>query len=335
MAEAKPVERRSLQRGLSLFVTHYLLYFVTLAGALAQLPIAVNAAFAVINGVLIALLFVIGHDGAHGSFVPGRKLNLWIARLAYIPCVHSVSLWRVVHNRFHHGRTNLKGVDTAWAPMSKAEYDAAHPARRWLERVYRGPCGPLIYYYIELWIHRLLLPLAPEVRGQWKRHLPDSLFALSAFMLTLLFVAVAGKTLVPSRPLWEVLLIGWALPFAVWNYVMAFSIYLQHTHPAIPWFNDEKLWARFKGNLIDATYVRMPVKIALLYDNAMAHIAHHHRTAVPAYALREAQAQLKEIHTPLIEYTLTLSAYLKIVRACKLFDFERMCWTDFDGVPTG
>jgi len=28
------------------------------------------------------------------------------------------------------------------------------------------------------------------------------------------------------------------------------------------------------------------------------------------------------------------SAYRKVYRACKLFDFERMCWTDFDGVPT-
>jgi len=328
------VDRRSLRRGVSLLATHYALYFVTLAGALAPLPLAVNILSAAVNGVLIALLFIIGHDGAHGSFVPGRKLNLWIARVAFIPCVHSVSLWRVVHNRHHHGRTNLKGVDGVWAPMSKTEYDGAHPARRWLERVYRGPFGPLIYYYLEFWIHRTLLPLAPDVRGQWKRHLPDSLFAVSAFAVTLICIAVAGKMMVPARPLWMVLLVGWAVPFAVWNYLMAFTTYLNHTHPSILWFNDERMWMRHRGNLLDTANVRMPIDFAPLYTKVLAHTAHHYRMDVPVYALPEAQAELNEAHDALIEYTLTPGAYRKIYRACKLFDFERMCWTDFDGVPT-
>lgn len=30
----------------------------------------------------------------------------------------------------------------------------------------------------------------------------------------------------------------------------------------------------------------------------------------------------------------TPRTYMKITRACKLFDFERMCWTDFRGAPT-
>jgi hypothetical protein len=34
------------------------------------------------------------------------------------------------------------------------------------------------------------------------------------------------------------------------------------------------------------------------------------------------------------EYTLTLGTYRRIVRTCKLFDYERMCWTDFAGTPT-
>ena len=66
-------------------------------------------------------------------------------------------------------------------PMSNAEYEAAAPARRWLERVCRGPFGPLIYYYGAFWVHRMLLPLAPEVRKDWKRHMRDSLFVLGGF----------------------------------------------------------------------------------------------------------------------------------------------------------
>jgi omega-6 fatty acid desaturase (delta-12 desaturase) len=279
-------------------------------------------------------LFIIGHDGAHGAFVPEKKLNLWIARFAFVPCAHSVSLWRVIHNKLHHGRTNLKGVDGVWAPMSKAEYDAASPWRRLLERIYRGPFGPVIYYYGEFWIHRVLLPLAPEVRGRWKHHLPDSIFVVAALVLTWTGILIAGSALAPERPLWLLFLMGWAVPFAVWNYLMAFTTYLNHTHPAIGWFDDEAVWSRYQGNLIDTAYARMPINIAPLYTKVMAHTAHHHHTGTPVYALPEAQAELRNSYGQLIEYTLTLSAYKKIYRACKLFDFERMCWTDFDGVPS-
>ena len=104
-----PQDRRSTPKGLSLLASHGALYLLTLVGALAPLPLSVNLAFSIANGVLIALLFILGHDAAHGSLVRKRHLNRWLARLAFIPCAHSVSLWRTIHNHGHHARTNLKG----------------------------------------------------------------------------------------------------------------------------------------------------------------------------------------------------------------------------------
>ena len=124
------------------------------------------------------------------------------------------------------------------------------------------------------------------------------------------------------------------LPFAVWNYLMAFTTYLNHTHPAIAWFDDEKTWARFRGNLMDTANVLMPVDIAPLYTKVMAHPAHHRHMGVPVYALPEAQTAMDESYGKQVEYMLTPRAYRSIYRACKLYDFDRMCWTDFDGVPT-
>jgi len=106
---------RSLERGLGIFAVHLLLYLATLVGAVGSFPLPVNILFAVANGVFIALLFIVGHDGSHGSLVPQRAWNLWLARFAFIPCAHSASLWRRTHNE-HHRRTNLKGVDRVWAP---------------------------------------------------------------------------------------------------------------------------------------------------------------------------------------------------------------------------
>lgn len=326
---------RSLRRGFGIFAVHALLYLITLLGAVANFSFSINLLFAVANGVFIALLFIIGHDGCHGSFVPNRSWNTWLAHLAFVPCVHSVSLWRRTHNEMHHRRTNLKGVDHVWAPMSKAEFDAASPFRRWLERIYRGPLGPLVYYYGEFWLYRLVLPLAPEMRENWKRHLPDSLFVLTGFAVTLTGIGVLGSALAPARPLWLTIVTGWAIPFAVWNYVMAVTIYLNHTHPSIPWFNDITTWSSHRGNVLSTVHVTLPRYLLPLYSDVLAHTAHHADVSLPVYALPMAQEKLKSTFgTGVQEYPLSLVEYRRIYRTCKLFDFDRMCWTDFDGALT-
>jgi omega-6 fatty acid desaturase (delta-12 desaturase) len=334
-ARIRENDLRSLGRGVFLFSVHAALYFATLAGAIANFDLPVNILFGAANGVFIALLFIIGHDANHGSFVPDRRWNRWFARVAFVPCVHAASLWRRTHNEMHHQRNNLKGVDHVWAPMSKAEYDAASPARRWLERVYRGPFGPLVYYYWTFWLYRMVLPVSPETRTQWKRHLPDSIFVLCAFALTFAAIGSAGHVLAPQHSLWRIYLTGWVLPFAVWNYVMGATIYLNHTHPAIPWFGDERMWSSHRGNVLSTVHVRLPRYVAPLYSDALAHTAHHADMSIPVYELPTAQAKLKSAYGRAVqEYTLSLAEYRKIYRACKLFDFERMCWTDFEGRPT-
>jgi omega-6 fatty acid desaturase (delta-12 desaturase) len=332
---ASKTDPRSRARGLGIFAVHLLLYFATLAGAVANFPLPVNILFAVANGVFIALLFIIGHDGNHGSFVPQRAWNAWFARIALIPCAHSASLWRRTHNEMHHRRTNLKGVDRVWAPMTKMEYDAASPFRRAVERLYRGPFGPLIYYYGEFWPHRMLLPLARDTRADWKRHVPDCLFALAGLATTLLAIGMMGAVLAPHRPLWLTLVTGWAVPFAVWNYMMAITIYLNHTHPAIPWFRDEASWSFHRGNVLSTVHVKLPRFLMPLYSDALAHAAHHADVSLPVYALPPAQEELKvKFGADVQEYALSFGEYRRIYTACKLFDFDRMCWTDFEGKPT-
>ncbi|MDO8838325.1 MAG: fatty acid desaturase [Parvibaculum sp.] len=322
-------------RGLRILGIHYFLYFATLAGAVAPLPLAVNIVFAVANGALIGLLFLIGHDSGHSAFVPGRTMNRWITRLVFIPCLHSRSLWDVVHNRIHHRYTNLKGFDYVWAPMSKGEFDAAPLLRRGLERVYRGVFGPLIYYWIAFWIPKLVLPTSPESRNEWRRHLPDTLFVVFVGGGMVAAIGVLGSWLSPDRALWLTMLLGWLLPFAVWNYLMALSIFLQHNHPAVPWFDDPKEWTFYGGNIRGTAHVDLPFDFLPLFKWVMLHHAHHALPSIPGYKLTDAQAKLIEAYgDDVVRYRLSLGEYLKIVRACKLFDYDRKQWIDFDGRPT-
>jgi omega-6 fatty acid desaturase (delta-12 desaturase) len=328
-------EERSLARGLVVFGTYGLLYVLTLIDALGRLPLWANVLFAIGNGLMIAMLFIVGHDCQHRAFVPGRTWNAWLGRLAFLPCLHAGSLWRYAHHTLHHRRTNLKGVDPVWAPMSVAEFRAASPARRLLERIYRGAAGPLIYYYAAFWPFAVLLPFSPEHRGRRLRHLPDTLFVLAGFVLTLLAIVWIGHALTPERPIWLVLALGWVLPFAVWNYMAGVSFYLNHTHPDVPWFDREEIWSAHGTAIATTTDVTLPLNILPLYNASGAHAAHHERPATPIYELEAAQERLnRQQDGKTCEYTFTVPQYRRIVAACKLFDFERMCWTDFAGAPT-
>lgn len=329
------IARRSSTQGLAVFSLYMVLYGLTLVGAVAPIPLATNLLFSVLNGVFIAMLFIIGHDCCHGALVPGRKLNLWLGRFAFIPIGHSVSLWRFAHNGLHHRRNNLVGVDPVWAPMSVSDYRKASASRRLLERIYRSAFGPVVYYYASIWMTWMLLPLTPQAVRRWRQHMPDSLFVLTGFCALIAGIVALGSWLSPTRPLWVPLILGWALPFMVWNYLGAISFYLNHTHPDIPWFADEDNWKAFGGDVSGTAHVKMPIDLLPLYSSAMAHPAHHADPLTPAYELPERQAALKSRRaSDTTEYTLTIGEYLRIVRTCKLFDFERMCWTDFSGNPT-
>lgn len=327
--------RRSLGRGLLVFTTYTALYLFTLVDALAPFSLWASLFFSVGNGLMISMLFIIGHDCQHRAFVPGRRWNLCLGRLAFLPCLHAGSLWRQAHNVLHHGRTNLKGADPVWAPMSMAEYRAASPARRLFERVCRSWAGPLFYYYAEFWPFTVLLPFSSEHRGKRLRHLGDSLFVLTGFASTIAAILVLGHALSPQRPIWLVLLLGWALPFAFWNYLGAVSFYLNHTHPDVPWFDEEDQWRSHGGALATTVHMKLPINVLPLYASCMAHTAHHDRPSTPIYALEIAQASLKQRNAKAtLEYTFSIREYRRILAVCKLFDFERMCWADFSGKPT-
>tara|TARA_R110000824_G_scaffold366730_1_gene555493 strand:- start:102675 stop:103931 length:1257 start_codon:yes stop_codon:yes gene_type:complete len=333
--ERKDVTAKSLGRGLTLLVSHYVLYLATAVGAVADFPIWLNILFGVANGALIGLIFLIGHDTAHGSFVSGRRWNFWLTRIAFTPCLHSASQWDTVHNRIHHGHANLKGFDYVWAPMSKDEYDASSAPRRALERFYRSPLGPLVYYWVEFWLKKLIVPLASEMRPDWKKHLPDSAYVLIVGFGMVALIGVLGHALAPDRPIWLVMVLGWFIPFAVWNYLMALSIFLQHNHPKVPWFADRAEWSFYGGNIRGAAHVDLPFEFLRLFSWVMVHNAHHALPSVPIYKLPEAQARLIAAYgDDIVRYRFTLGTYRQVYKACKLFDYDAKQWTDFKGNPT-
>lgn len=314
---------------LTIFVADFTLYFSLLFVALAPFGWAINITGSAAAGVIIGVIFTLGHDACHDALTAHPRLNIWLARVAFIPSAHAASLWILGHNQIHHGFTNLKGRDYVWAPMSPAEYAVASAGRRAFYRLCRGPFGALPYRLVNMWWKKFFLPIAPEARRRWRHHVFDSGFVLLSQGGMIAALMATGQTLDPAKPLWLIVVLGWVLPFLVFNWLIGTVEYVHHTHPTIPWFDDRTKWKAARVELCTA-HVRLPQPLHLLSNNIMEHNAHHMDPGIPFYQLATTQEQLRRLTEGILFLKLGLGSYLRIVRHCKLFDFERGRWTQFD-----
>ncbi len=77
------------------------------------------------------------------------------------------------------------------------------------------------------------------------------------------------------------------------------------------------------------------VGLNALANNILEHTAHHVDPRVPLYNLPEAQDRLEAVYPEeIIVERLTPLYVLRILRTCRLYDYERRQWLDYDGTPT-
>jgi acyl-lipid omega-6 desaturase (Delta-12 desaturase) len=332
MSEAR---KRRNAHGLALLGADFAVYIGCVLIAISPLPLPLCLFASIWAGLFTGAIFVIGHDACHQSLTSSRFLNPWIGRLAFLPSAHAMSLWVLGHNQIHHRFTNLKGRDYVWEPMSLDEYRRAPLLRRWVYRLYRGPLGAFPYYLVEMWWKKNFLPIAPEARRHWRRHVFDSAFILLAQAALIAAIAWGGSLLAPDRPLWATLGLGWLLPFLVWNGLMGLVIYAHHTHPEIAWFEDPSVWKRFNTSVAGTVHARLPQPLHALSNNIMEHNAHHADPSIPLYSLRPLQGRMRSSFPGIPFLQLTPASYLRTLSCCKLFDFTQNRWVDFAGVATG
>jgi omega-6 fatty acid desaturase (delta-12 desaturase) len=281
----------------------------------------------------IVRLFLIGHDACHGSFFKSQLLNDIFGRVAFLPSMTAFSLWDVGHNVAHHGFNNLKGRDQVWAPFSKEEFDALPRHRRVLERIYRSGAGWGLYYLLELWWKKLYFATRRQIGASRARYQWDSLLVTVGMVLWVALVALVAKQ--TEQSFWLLLALGIVVPFALWNFIMGFVVFVHHTHPGIAWFQRRQEWQRYRAYLTATVHVRFPFGIDRLMHNIMEHNAHHLNPRIPMYSLRKAQRMLNERFNDQYQaYRMTWQVYRDCVRRCKLYDFANHAWLDFRGQIT-
>jgi omega-6 fatty acid desaturase (delta-12 desaturase) len=280
----------------------------------------------------IVRLFMVGHDACHGSFSGNKRLNAICGRIAFLPSMTAFSLWEIGHNTAHHGFNNLKGRDQVWAPLSKVEFDALPRYRQLLERLYRGGFGWGAYYLVEMWWKKLFFASQKEIGSSRSKYKLDSLLVTAGGLVWLGAVAFAARATDQSFVLLYTL--AAVVPFLLWNAVIGFVVYLQHTSPSIAWFLNRHEWQRNKAYLTATARVRFPLGIDRLMHGIMEHNAHHVNPGIPMSRLRAAQRVLQQKFPELCDYRLGWRAYVDNVRRCKLYDFANHTWLDFGGQVT-
>jgi len=308
----------------AILIADVLFYAITLLIAVShhQLPVAILAS--VLNGLAIGLLFLVGHDCCHRSFLPTRVENYLVGQLAMLPALHPYSLWELGHNQVHHGFTNLGSRDYVYRPLSKADYDALTSWRRCVYRFHRSFAGHASYYLVEIWKKHLFFPSSSEVGPYKRRYHRDH-----AMVVGWLFLFLVGITQATNCAV-QALSLGFVVPFIVWNFLMGAVIYLHHTNPAVRWYEDENKWPYPRFQEPCAVVIRFTPLVDFILHRIMEHSAHHLNALVPMYRLREAQRVLAP---DAFVMQWTLRNHIELTRMCRLYDYQNGTWLDYDGKP--
>jgi acyl-lipid omega-6 desaturase (Delta-12 desaturase) len=288
-------------------------------------------------GAAAALLFRLAHDASHGCVSPRPWVNRLLSRIFIAPSYHALSAWELFHNRRHHPYTNLKPKDYIWIPLSKAEYDRLPPLRRWLERAYRTTGGTGLYYLVEAWWRHMLFPNrravgydAPETRrDSW---LVVAFFALQCVLVAAILRAAHGAF--TPRDFTLGVLCSTALPLVSLCWMLGFSSYFNHTHPAIPWFEDEAEWRRQRARQLLTSHIAVPWWMFLFVTDLGYHAVHHLAPRVPIHRLPMAHAVVYRGAIATVVERWRPAFRRDTLRRCKLYDYGRHRWLDFDGRVT-
>jgi omega-6 fatty acid desaturase (delta-12 desaturase) len=316
--QLRPMRVKSTGLALAIFALDAVLYVAAVIGALTASGFWIALACGAIAGVATGMLFVVGHDACHGSLTSSPQLNAWIGRSAFLPSLTPFRAWDEGHNRTHHVYTNLKGRDYIWTPFSLDEFRALPRWRQILERCYRSPLGVGLYYGVEVWGKHLMF--SRDVDAVW-----DSLLC-SGFAGVLSVVAwlAAG---------WQGWFAGVAWPFLVWNWMMGWAIFEHHTHPAVPWFDDEHEWRAAGAQTLCTVHIVLPGVVDFVLHRIMQHTAHHLDVTVPLYRLTDAQSAV-ERSAEVVTYRWSPLTFLRHLRACQIYDYDESQWLHFDGAPS-
>ncbi len=305
-----PYARPRLGRSLLDLATSVIPYLALLVGMYLALDVSLvlTLLLAVPAAGFLLRTYIVFHDCAHGSFLPSKRVNIWLGTLLGLLVYSPFHSWRHDH-AVHHataGDLDRRGVGDV-PTLTVAEYTT----RDWRGRLgYRLFRNPLIMFGLGPIYSLVLKPRL--VPGSARPRIRRSVIATN--LVLALMVAVACW-----RIGWkEYLIVQWPAALlaggaGVWLF------YVQHQFEDTYWQNSGD-WSYEDAALQGSSHLRLPRLLQFFTGNIGLHHVHHLSARIPNYNLQRAHDENEMFRdVP----TLSLWDGLRTARL-KLWDEDRL-----------
>lgn len=229
--------------------------------------------------------YILFHDCAHGSFLPGKRANRWLGRTLALLVYTPFSAWRHAHAVHHATAGDLERRGVGDVPTwTVGEYNEAPRGKRlgyWLFR------HPLVMFVLgPIWA----MIIGPRIvtrsqRPQARRSVLWTNAAIVAMVVG--FSALIG--------FWNYLLV-WAPPALLAGSAGVFLFYVQHQFEDAYW-EDSDSWTYEDAALRGSSFLRLPAVLRFFTGNIGFHHVHHLSARIPNYHLRHAHADNPIFHS--------------------------------------
>jgi acyl-lipid omega-6 desaturase (Delta-12 desaturase) len=308
-AALAPYERPRLKASLldvATSVVPYLALQVAIYFAL-DVSVLLALALAIPTAGFLLRTYIVFHDCAHGSFLPSKRANERLGRIAGLLVYTPFEAWRHSHAVHHATAGDLDRRGTGDVPtFTVAEYRAMSPVRRagyWLFR------HPLVMFGIGPVFALVIQPrlVSRSARKRIRRSVMGTNLILAVLIALACWLIGWQEFLLMQGP--AALLAGAA---GVWLF------YVQHQFEDTYWQSSGE-WSYADAALRGSSHLKLPRVLRFFSGNIGLHHVHHLSARIPNYNLQRAHDE-----NPIFHDVPTLSVWdgLRAVRF-KLWDEDQ------------
>jgi acyl-lipid omega-6 desaturase (Delta-12 desaturase) len=247
-----------------------LMYFSLQVSYLLVLALAIPAA-----GFLVRT-YILFHDCAHGSLLPGRRANVWLGSVLGLMVFTPFARWRYEHAVHHATAGDLDRRFIGDVPTyTVAEYQTWSWPTRLGYRLYRNPAvmfglGPLYAMLLEpRWAY-------PSAAPRIKRSVWATNLALVLVVGGLCWLIGWRDFVLVEAPLFWL-----AAGTGIWLF------YVQHQFDHTYWQRSPE-WSYEDAALRGSSYLQLPKVLQFFSGNIGLHHVHHLNSKIPNYNLQRA-----------------------------------------------
>lgn len=316
--------KRSIPIALFWFCFDLAFYLLTMYGIFVSHGVLGKVFFGFLAGVAASSMFVWAHDAAHGALFKSKLLSEVLGTIFMLPALNMYRLWCFGHNRIHHGFTSFSPLDWIWRPLTISEYKTLSKYQKILYRVERSFIGCGLHYIYKVWWPKMVMfkPKELDAKSKFIIQLDKIIVVMFAIIVSFIYFKYAGGLLSVIASL--------VIPFVVFNYIISLVVYLHHTNPDIPFFDERAEWNHTIGGLYCSTVIHSNWVVNILTHHILIHAPHHLDIRIPFYRLKTALISLKENYGSYVhEYKISIFNINHIFKSCKLYDYQNHVWYTF------